>query len=56
MLGLQHLVCPECDTVYAVPERTVECDRCGAHRLEPLRSEAAAAAYFTRDLGQGSAE
>jgi len=49
MLGLRYLVCPECDAVHAVPERLAECDNCGAHRLEPLRSDPAAAAYFVGD-------
>ena len=54
MSGLHYLSCPACGTVYAVPDEPEECDRCGAAGLEPLPSDPAAAAYFTRGLHDGS--
>jgi uncharacterized paraquat-inducible protein A len=53
MLGLRYLACPDCDTVYAVPEEpgaSGACDRCAGSELEPLRSDADAAVYFAAAL------
>ena len=52
MLGLEYLVCSDCDAVYAVPhDDDAECWRCGADRLAPVSADAdtAAAAYFAPD-------
>lgn len=56
MLGLRYLACPDCGTVYAVPDGSDACDRCGATELEPLSTGSAGAAYFTRGLRDGSSE
>lgn len=53
MLRLRYFTCPDCGTVYATPDDPEVCDRCGAGGLEPLPSDPAAAAYFTRGLGDG---
>jgi len=54
MLGLQYLACPDCGTVYAVPDDLEACDRCGAVGLEVLPSDPGAAAYFSRGLPEAS--
>jgi hypothetical protein len=51
MLGLRYLACPDCGTVYALPDDPDECDRCGATGLQTLSSDPAAAAYFAGALG-----
>ena len=56
MLGLRYLACPDCGTVYAVPDGFDACDRCGATELEPLSTGSAGAAYFTRGLRDRSSE
>ena len=58
MLGLRYLACPDCGTVYALPEAPASderCDRCGAAGLEAVRSGPEDAGYFAAALG-GDAE
>jgi hypothetical protein len=50
MLGLRYLACPDCGTVYAVPDDLGECERCGAAGLDPIDAGPGAAAYFSRGL------
>ncbi len=50
MLGLRYLACPDCGTVYAVPDDLGECERCGAAGLAPVDTDGGAAAYFSRGL------
>jgi uncharacterized OB-fold protein len=50
MLGLRYLACPDCGTVYAVPDDLDVCDRCGATELAVVSSDPGAKAYFSRGL------